>query len=225
MGPGLNLSTGCKDGHKDSGLHAKWDYTTGEPKMMQCLVNPSVLEGVICWRFISKNRFLTGRGFVGSLCGVPGIKETIKVAEQVNALGAFDAVIHNAGVGYREHKRIKTVDGLAHVFAVNAPGSLTYLPALSTGPEDLVYISSGLHRQGDPSLEDIAWQSRPWSGFNAYADSKLYDVILCHLRLPGNGRVFGPTLGARLGGYKNGWAGCARQYGRCCKNAGMAGHQ
>lgn len=38
----------------------------------------------------------------------------------MNALGAFDAVIHNAGVGYREPKRIETADGLAHVFAVNA---------------------------------------------------------------------------------------------------------
>jgi NAD(P)-dependent dehydrogenase (short-subunit alcohol dehydrogenase family) len=29
------------------------------------------------------------------------IRETRKVADAVNALGSFDAVIHNAGVGYR----------------------------------------------------------------------------------------------------------------------------
>lgn len=105
------------------------------------------------------------------------IKETIKVAELVNALGAFDAVINNAGVGYRESKRIMTVDGLAHVFAVNALAPYI-LTSLINRPKRLVFISSGLHRQGDPSMNDIAWQSRPWSGFNAYADSKLYDVIL-----------------------------------------------
>src|SRR5207244_730952 len=39
------------------------------------------------------------------------IKQTRAVAAQVNALGPFDAVIHNAGVGYREPKRIATEDG------------------------------------------------------------------------------------------------------------------
>src|SRR5437867_7117755 len=44
------------------------------------------------------------------------IEECRQIAAQVNALGAFDAVIHNAGVGYREPHRISTVDGLPHVF-------------------------------------------------------------------------------------------------------------
>ena len=117
-------------------------------------------------------------GAEGAIAGdLSAIKETVKVAERANALGVFDAVIHNAGVGYREHKRIATVDGLASVFAVNglAPYILT---CLMTRPKRLIYVSSGLHRQGNPSLDDIAWQNRPWSGFNAYADSKLYNVIL-----------------------------------------------
>ena len=48
------------------------------------------------------------------------ISETKHVAEQVNMLGVFDAVIHNAGIGYRESRRIQTVDGLSHIFAVNS---------------------------------------------------------------------------------------------------------
>jgi NAD(P)-dependent dehydrogenase (short-subunit alcohol dehydrogenase family) len=62
------------------------------------------------------------------------------VAEQANASGHFDAVIHNAGVGYRE-RRIETVDGLEHVFAINvlAPYVLT---ALIERPRRLVYLSS-----------------------------------------------------------------------------------
>src|SRR5580693_4346950 len=57
------------------------------------------------------------------------IAQTRKVAEEVNALGAFDTVIHNAGIGYREPRRIATEDGLPHVFAVNtlAPYILTAL--------------------------------------------------------------------------------------------------
>src|ERR1700731_1704455 len=46
------------------------------------------------------------------------ISQTRNVAEQVNALGPFHAVIHNAGVGYKEPRRIATEDGLPHVFAV-----------------------------------------------------------------------------------------------------------
>ena len=72
--------------------------------------------------------------------GVPGaeavvvgdltsIAQTCGVADQVNKLGSFDAVIHNAGVGYREPRRIATEDGLPHVFAVNtlAPYILTHV--------------------------------------------------------------------------------------------------
>src|SRR6266700_2774341 len=105
------------------------------------------------------------------------IEECRQIAEEVNALGAFDAVIHNAGVGYREPRRIATVDGLPQVFAVNtlAPYILT---ALIRNPKRLVYLSSGLHRSGDPSLKDLTWSARPWSGSSAYADTKLHDVIL-----------------------------------------------
>jgi NAD(P)-dependent dehydrogenase (short-subunit alcohol dehydrogenase family) len=112
------------------------------------------------------------------------IAQTRHVAEQVNRLGSFDAVIHNAGVGYREPRRIATEDGLPHVFAVNtlAPYILT---ALIEKPKRLVYLSSGLHQSGDISLKDLAWEDRPWRGQQAYSDTKLHDVLLafaiaCH---------------------------------------------
>jgi NAD(P)-dependent dehydrogenase (short-subunit alcohol dehydrogenase family) len=105
------------------------------------------------------------------------IAQTRKVAEQVNALGLFDAVIHNAGVGYREPRRVASEDGLPHVFAVNtlAPYILT---ALIQKPKRLVYLSSGLHQNGDASLQDLAWKHRPWRGQQAYSDTKLHDVLL-----------------------------------------------
>lgn len=104
------------------------------------------------------------------------IAQTRSVAEQVNKLGTFDAVIHNAAVGYRESKRI-TENGLPHVFAVNtlAPYILT---ALITRPKRLVYLSSGLHQSGDPTLDDLAWEHRPWRGQQAYSDTKFHDVLL-----------------------------------------------
>ena len=105
------------------------------------------------------------------------IAQTRNLAEQVNALGSFDAVIHNAGIGYQESLRIATEDGLPHVFAVNtlAPYILT---ALIQRPKRLVYLSSGLHKGGDASLKDLTSEHRPWQGQQAYSDTKLHDVLL-----------------------------------------------
>ncbi|MDB5151073.1 MAG: family NAD(P)-dependent oxidoreductase [Mucilaginibacter sp.] len=105
------------------------------------------------------------------------IAEIIKVAEQVNKLGSFDAVIHNAAVGYEETKRIATTDGLPHVFAINSL-SPYILTCLINKPKRLVYISSGLHKDGDATLRDLEWNIRSWNGYMAYADSKLHNVIL-----------------------------------------------
>jgi NAD(P)-dependent dehydrogenase (short-subunit alcohol dehydrogenase family) len=104
------------------------------------------------------------------------IAETRGLADQANRWGLFDAVIHNAGVGNRE-RRIETVDGLEHIFAINvlAPYLLT---ALVKKPKRLIYLSSGMHRGGDPDLADLQWKRRRWNGTQAYSDSKLFDAVL-----------------------------------------------
>jgi NAD(P)-dependent dehydrogenase (short-subunit alcohol dehydrogenase family) len=111
---------------------------------------------------------------VGDLSSVTAMRE---VAKQVNALGRFDAVIHNAGIGYREPRRVQTTDGLSQLFAVNvlAPYVLT---ALIERPERLVYLSSGMHHGVDANLDDLNWIARPWQASAAYAESKLLDVLL-----------------------------------------------
>jgi len=113
------------------------------------------------------------------------IAQTRSVAEQVNNLGHFDAVIHNAGVGYGGPDRADTEDGLPCTFAVNslAPYILT---ALIKHPQRLVYMSSGLHRGANADLSDIQWKQRAWSewkqrawsGSAAYSESKLHDLLL-----------------------------------------------
>ena len=110
---------------------------------------------------------------VGDLSSIGGSRA---VADQVNRLGRFDAVIHNAGVGYRE-PRVETVDGLPQVFAVNtlAPYILT---ALIEKPRRLVYLGSGMHRGAAANIDDLAWKKRAWRGAEAYAESKLHDVLI-----------------------------------------------
>jgi NAD(P)-dependent dehydrogenase (short-subunit alcohol dehydrogenase family) len=110
----------------------------------------------------------------GDLATMAGMRQ---VAAAANATGRYDAVIHNAGIGYREPRRVPTEDGLEHVFAVNvlAPYLLT---ALVNPPARLVYLSSGMHRGGQADLSDPQWTRRSWNGAQAYSDSKLLDVVL-----------------------------------------------
>lgn len=93
-----------------------------------------------------------------------GIEETKKLAEEVNNLGTFDAVIHNAGVYQVPAPQI---------FAVNtlAPYILT---CLIQKPKRLIYLSSGMHFQGRPNFENFG------SGTSriSYSDSKLHILML-----------------------------------------------
>ncbi|MGH9209241.1 MAG: SDR family NAD(P)-dependent oxidoreductase [Acidimicrobiales bacterium] len=111
---------------------------------------------------------------VGDLADIAAMRG---VAEQANALGRYDAVIHNAGVGPREPSRVETGDGLCHVFAVNVVAPYLLI-ALMTPSDRLVFLSSDRHRCGEPDLADLQWERRGWEGGQAYADSKLWDVVL-----------------------------------------------
>ncbi len=90
--------------------------------------------------------------------------QTRGVADQVNQLGAVDAVIHNAGVS-----------GGRQVLPVNivAPYVLT---ALIDRPQRLVYLSSGMHRGGRSDLADLDWGGLRRAG--SYSDSKLFVTTL-----------------------------------------------
>jgi len=102
--------------------------------------------------------------------------EVRSIVAQVGAIGRMDAVIHNAGI-YEAPARGSTPEGHAVTLAVNtlAPYLLT---ALMERPRRLIYLSSGLHRGGDGSLDDIDWTERRWDAGRAYAESKLYVTAL-----------------------------------------------
>jgi short-subunit dehydrogenase len=105
------------------------------------------------------------------IADLSSISETKKLAHDANKTGVFDTVIHNAGIGYGESKKV-TEDGIAHVFAVNALAPYI-LTCLMERPKKLVYLSSGLHSGGDASLKDVTWTSGTrWNGLQAYSDSK-----------------------------------------------------
>ena len=126
----------------------------------------------------SRDALAAAAGAQGAISGdLSTIAGARTVAEAVNKLGRFDAVIHNAGIGYRGTQRVETVPGVPNGFAVNvlAPYILT---ALIERPARLVYVSSGMHRGVRPRMDDLLWTRRAWSSSSAYAESKLCDVLL-----------------------------------------------
>jgi NAD(P)-dependent dehydrogenase (short-subunit alcohol dehydrogenase family) len=98
------------------------------------------------------------------------------VAQAANALGRFDAVIHNAGVGERGTDRL-TADGLPVVFAVNvlAPYLLT---ALIERPDRMVYLSSGMHSGARPAQLATLWRDGRWMGRISYSQTKFLVTAL-----------------------------------------------
>jgi NAD(P)-dependent dehydrogenase (short-subunit alcohol dehydrogenase family) len=98
------------------------------------------------------------------IADLSNIAETKKLAAEVNEMGPFNAIIHNAGV-YRESNSL--------TFAVNslAPYILT---CLIQKPQRLIYLSSGMHLQGNPDLDIV---SKDTVNFN-YSDSKLHVLLL-----------------------------------------------
>jgi len=93
------------------------------------------------------------------------INETKDLARQANELGAFDAVIHNAGVYRSSAKEIFSVNTLA-------PYILT---CLIQKPKRLIYLSSGMHMYGHSKLDSFEKDINSIT----YSDSKLHVLMLC----------------------------------------------
>src|SRR5436190_9309110 len=93
------------------------------------------------------------------------LDETKQLAAKVNALGKFDAVIHNAGVYQAPSEEILAVNTLA-------PYILT---CLVERPKRLIYLSSGTHLDGRSKLESFKTDVSRIT----YSDSKLHVLMLC----------------------------------------------
>lgn len=109
-------------------------------------------------------RDLLARGARAVVGDLADLTQTRELAEQLNALGQMDAVIHNAGV----------FTGAA-ILPVNvaAPYALT---ALITRPRRLIYLSSEMHYDGRPELGGLAWDGARETA--SYSDSKLFVTAL-----------------------------------------------
>lgn len=93
---------------------------------------------------------------VGDLSQLDEVKS---VAEQANAHGNFDAIIHNAGL---------YTDGSTELFKVNVLAPYI-LSTLMKRPKRMVFLSSGMHLGGSMTLDNKKC---------SYSDTKLFDLML-----------------------------------------------
>ncbi|HTM84477.1 MAG TPA: SDR family NAD(P)-dependent oxidoreductase, partial [Mycobacterium sp.] len=89
---------------------------------------------------------------------------------------AVDVLINNAGIMAVPYA--KTVDGFESQFGTNHLGHFALtnllLPKLT---DRVVTVSSFMHRMGYVSLKDLNWESRRYSAWLAYGQSKLANLL------------------------------------------------
>lgn len=95
--------------------------------------------------------------------------ETRKLADDLNASGAFDTIIHNAGVMHGV-AGTKGPEGIPTLFAVNTLAAYTLTCLVAPAPRNLVFLSSQLHHGGEPRLGDLM--------ASGYSDSKLQNTMM-----------------------------------------------
>lgn len=98
--------------------------------------------------------------------------------------GSVDVLVHNAGV--LPDERTLTTDGHELTLATNLLGplllTLLLLPKLqASGAARVIFVSSGGMYTQRLSAADPDWQSRPFDGVVAYAQTKRMQVVLAEL--------------------------------------------
>ncbi|OBI94402.1 oxidoreductase [Mycobacterium alsense] len=164
-----------------------------------------------------------GRAAAGRMTGHVEVRELdlqdlSSVRRFADDVDSLDVLINNAGIMATKHA--VTVDGFEGQIGTNHLGHFALtnllLPKLT---DRVVTVSSLLHHIGYISLKDLNWESRPYSAWLAYGQSKLANLLLTselqrrldsvgsplralaahpgwsHTNLQGNsGRKFGDTL-------------------------------
>ena len=105
---------------------------------------------------------LVDRGADAVVGDLADLDQVHGLVEQANALGPFDTIIHNAGV----------MQGPVLPVNVTAPYLMTALIPASRQ----IYLSSSMHRGGQPDLAGIDWTGKRET--HSYSDAKLFVTAL-----------------------------------------------
>ncbi|KAH8892457.1 NAD(P)-binding protein [Thozetella sp. PMI_491] len=100
--------------------------------------------------------------------------EIKQLAKDADALGPYDAIIHNAGIGYGATSSTEiTADGVSAVFSVNTLATYMLICLMARPKSRLMVMSSDAHLRGNASLHDITQSF-------SYDDSKVHGVMLAN---------------------------------------------
>jgi NAD(P)-dependent dehydrogenase (short-subunit alcohol dehydrogenase family) len=104
------------------------------------------------------------------------LQDLSSVRDFADGVDTVDVLVNNAGIMATKHAR--TADGFESQIGTNHLGHFALtnllLPKLT---DRVVTVSSVLHRMGYISLNDLNWQSRPYSAWLAYGQSKLANLL------------------------------------------------
>lgn len=117
------------------------------------------------------------------LCDLASMASVRSLADTFcNRFERLDVLVNNAGIFTR--KRIQTVDGYEATFAINHLShylltSMVFDKLRAARGARIINITSEAHRKGDLDFVDIHKQVS-YNGFQAYADSKLAQVLFTY---------------------------------------------
>ncbi|WP_323791423.1 oxidoreductase [Nocardioides sp.] len=104
------------------------------------------------------------------------LSDLASVRTFAHQVGDVDVLVNNAGVMGMPFTR--SADGIELQFATNHLGHFALTNLLLPRLRDrVVVVSSIAHRKGDLDLDDLDWTRRSYSGFAAYAQSKLANLL------------------------------------------------
>ena len=130
----------------------------------------------------------------GDLETIAGAKD---VAARVNDLGRFDAVIHNAAVGYREGHHL-TADGFPHVAILSVAVARRW-PDVSSNALEPGWVPTKMGGAGAPDDMDQAHLTQAWLAASDQAEAGVTGRYFYHLRpLAPNPLANNPELQDRL---------------------------
>lgn len=115
------------------------------------------------------------------LCDLGSLASIRAFAGELEARhGRLDVLVNNAGAIIGERKT--TADGFEMTFGVNHLGYFVLTHHLldllkKSAPARVVNVASAVHTQGRLDWDDLQYERRPYAQFQAYADSKLCNVL------------------------------------------------
>jgi len=122
---------------------------------------------------------------ISTLPGCKSLAETVTTVCLAQS-SHLDLLVHNAGVFVERKETVPWDNDASHTlertFAVNvaAPFAITslLLPVLIAGSR-IIIVSSISQASAINYWEDLQFQKRPYSKYQSYAESKLFDAMLC----------------------------------------------